>query len=60
MTNAKMPAKKRTDLITFENGDAFRIYKDESGKLYYRRFGFWHSTFIEYCEKGRPTSAYKR
>lgn len=45
---------KRTNLVTFENGKAYRVYKDTDGKLYYKYGGHLCGTFIEYCKVGKP------
>ena len=50
---------KRTDMITYDHGDAYRVYEEE-GRLYYRAHGTICGTWPEYCEKGDPISTWKR
>lgn len=40
---------KRTNLVTYQFGECFRVYEDTDGRLYYRFNGQLHGTFIEYC-----------
>ena len=42
---------KRTDLITFDFGKAYRVYQDKDGRLYYKAKGHWCGTWPEYCIK---------
>lgn len=55
MTREKGADMKRTDLITFDNGKAYRVYEDRDGRLYYRMQGVLHGTWKEYCIKGKPS-----
>lgn len=46
---------KRTDLITFDNGEAYHVYEDKNGRFYYRAQGVLHGTWKKYCIKGKPS-----
>lgn len=45
---------KRTNLITFDNGKAYRVYKDVDNRLFYKAHGTLFGTYIEYCVEGTP------
>ena len=46
---------KRTDMITFDMGKAYRVYEDKDGRLYYRAHGTVFGTWIDQCIKGNPS-----
>lgn len=40
---------KRTNMFTYDQGNAYRVFQDTDGRLYYRAHGHLNGTFPEYC-----------